>query len=133
MPQVIPTFSTSTVSYNVSLNGATFFIRTYFNEFARMWFLDLLDSDSNPVALGLALVPDINILRYSQQLTDTIGELRISTVATGNDTPTSLGDDALLYYFTPGEFETLFPNFNTELFRTQQFDFTALFTVAPPP
>ncbi len=131
MSQVIPTFSTGTVKYNVSLNGATFFIRTYFNEFSKMWFLDLLDSDNNPVALGLALVPDINILRYSQQLTDTIGELRISTAVTGNDTTMSLGDDALLYYFTPGEFETLFPNFNTELFRTQQFDFSALFTVAP--
>ena len=131
MPQVIPTFNTGTVAYNVSLNGTTFFIRTYFNEFASMWFLDLLDSNNDPVALGLALVPDINILRYSPSLTNTIGELRISTTETGNDTTTSLGTDALLYYFLPGEFETLFPDFNAEQFRTQQFDFSALFTVAP--
>ena len=129
MSQVIPTFNIGTVSYNVNLNGATFFIRTYFNEFAKMWFLDLRDSNNDPVALGLALVPDINILGYSQELTDTIGELRISTVSTGNDTTTSLGTDALLYYFTPGEFEKLFPNFNKELFRPQQFNFDELFTV----
>ena len=133
MPQTIPTFNDGTVSYTVTLNTTNFFIRLYFNEFASMWFLDLLDNDSNPIALGLALVPNVNILRYSRALTQTIGQMRISTVNTGNDTTTSLGDDATLFYFLPGEFEALFPNYNNPDVRVQQFVFDDLFIPFDPP
>lgn len=133
MPQIVPTFNDGTVTYTVKLDTINYFIRLYFNEFASMWFLDLLDNNSSPIALGLALVPNVNILRYSRELTQTIGQLRISTTNTGNDTTTSLGDDAILFYFLPGEFETLFPNYNNPDVRAQQFIFDDLFTVFEPP
>ena len=127
MAQIIPTFNTGTVEYNAALNGTTFFFRTYWNEFSSMWFMDIRDINRNPVALGLALVPNINILRYRRELTNTIGQLRISVTNTGNDIDTSLGDDAKLFYFLPGEFETLFPNYNNPDVRNQQFDFDDIF------
>jgi len=130
MPFVIPTFNGGTTKYNVNLNGQVFFFRTYWNEFALMWFLDITDVNDENVAMGLALVPDVNILGYSPQLSQDIGELRISDPGgDGNATETSLGDTATLYYFLPGEFETLFPDFNKEEVRTQQFVFDDLFTV----
>ena len=129
MPLVIPTFNDTTTTYNVTLNGQIFFFRTYWNEFAAMWFLDIKDINDVDIAMGLALVPNINILEYSPQLSADIGELRISDVSgDGNATDTSLGTTAILYYFLPGEFETLFPNYNKEEVRTQQFVFEDLFT-----
>lgn len=128
MPSVIPTFNTGTTSYNVALNGTTYFFKTYWNEYAAMWFLDILDSDGNNVAMGLALVPDINIFRYDTQLTNTIGELRVADLTgEGNAKDDSLGNTALLYYFLPGEFQQLYPNYNVENVRPQQFDLDELY------
>ena len=110
---VVPTFNGGTYEYNIALNGITYFIRTYYNEYASMWFLDLLDSNNDPIAYGLALVPDINILSYREEFSTTIGELRIAdTNGDGNELTASLGDTSLLYYFRPGEFEETYPAYN---------------------
>lgn len=132
MASLLPTFNISPTSYNVSINGLVYFIRTYWNEYASMWFLDLQDSNSEPIAMGLALVPNINLLRFSETLTNTFGELRVvDLTGEGNALNTSLGQSALLYFFNPGEFEATFPDYNVQLYRTQQFVFSDLFEVAP--
>lgn len=130
MSFVIPTFNTGTVEYNVILNGSVYYLRTYWNQYAKMWFLDLKDNNNDPIQMGIALVPNINLLRRNRNQTETIGELRVvDTNGDGNATTESLGNTSLLYYFLPGEFEATYPDYNKQDFREQQFDFDSLFTV----
>lgn len=130
--ELIPTINTSNTAFSVVLNNVGYNMRTYWQEEATMWFLDLSLNDDTPVAMGLALVPNINILRFSRTLTRTIGELRIVGInGDQNNRTDSLGDTSKLIYFLPGEFEALYPDYESQDFRTQQFDFDELFTVAP--
>ena len=132
MASLVPTFNISPTSYNVTMNGVVYFLRTYWNEYSGMWFLDFNDSNSDPIATGLALVPNINLLRFSETLTDGFGEFRVvDLTGDGNATNTSLGTTALLYFFLPGEFSELFPDYNSRLFREQQFTFSDLLTYSP--
>ncbi len=129
---LIPTINTSNSTFSVVLNNVGYNMRTYWQEEATMWFLDLSLNDDTPVAMGLALVPNINILRFSRTLTRTIGELRVVGIdGDQNNRTDSLGNTSQLIYFLPGEFDTLFPDYESQDFRTQQFDFDELFTVAP--
>lgn len=130
MSQIVPTFNIGTVNYVVTLNNVSYFLRTYWNEYALMWFMDISDINQNPIAIGLALVPDVNILGFSRFLTTTIGQLRISSTD-GNTNTTSLGVNSILYYFVPGEFETLYPDYLDQSYRDLQFDFDSLFSVVP--
>lgn len=92
--------------FEVVLGDNLLTVRTYFNTVARTWFMDLYDGNDNPLALGLALVPLINVLEASPQLTQALGQFRILTTDGGeNDTADSLGVTGLLYWFAPGEFE----------------------------
>lgn len=128
MPTIIPLSNTTTTLQSVILNGVTYGFRTYFNDGASMWFLDISQNNA-PIAAGLALVPTINILEYSPPLQATIGELRIvDLTGSGNATSTSLGVDAVLFYYTPGEFVALFPDFDTVLVRPLGYDLNDFFT-----
>ena len=112
------------------MNGASYNVRTYFNEYAAMWFLDLLTIDDVPIAMGIALVPNINLFSFDDTLTNEIGQLRVAdTNGDGNSTTESLGTTSILYYFFPGEFESLYPDYDSQDYRPQQFDFYSLFTL----
>ena len=127
---LIPTSNKGTTNFNVVLNNTPFNMRTYWQPIASMWYLDFLQSDTTPIAMGLALVPNINILRYSREITNTIGELRVVDLSgDGNAKEDSLGNTANLFYFSPGQFEEEFPNFGVQQFRELQFDFDDLYTV----
>lgn len=127
---LIPTSNKGTTNFNVVLNNTPFNMRTYWQPIANMWYLDFLQSDNTPIAMGLALVPSINILRFSRGITNTIGELRVVDISgEGNAEENSLGNTALLFYFTPGQFDEEFPNFGVQLFRELQFNFDDLYTV----
>ena len=128
MPAIIPVSNTTTTIELVVLDGTSYTLRTYYNDGASMWFLDILLGDAN-IAAGLALTPNDNILQYSAPLRMSIGELRILDLnGEGNTKPENLGVDAILLYFTPGEFETLYPTYNQLAFRPLPYDINAMFT-----
>jgi hypothetical protein len=69
--------------------------------------MDLSGADGISIATGLALVPEINVLAYDPTLTRLYGQFRIFTTGGENNTETSLGDTARLWWFSPGEWEAL--------------------------
>jgi hypothetical protein len=116
--------------YNIVLNGATFFIRTYWNQYANRWFMDFNDVDDNPIASGLAIVSRVNLFQSRPELSLTIGEIWPVDLKGGDcETRDQLGITVQLIYFLPGEFEATFPNFNDQLFRPLNYIFDDLFTV----
>lgn len=108
MALLIPVNSEPDRQLQVQLGGALLTVRTYFNETALQWFMDLFDENGLPIALGLALVPLINVLESETELTRTIGQFRVQTVNdTENRESDSLGNMATLWWFAPGEYEAL--------------------------
>ncbi len=92
-------------------NAVNLQLTTYFNTMSSMWYLDLKDSLGNPYALGLAMVPNIDITRSVTILPNDFGQFRIfDTTGDGNATLTSLGNSSYLVYFANGEFEDLYTN-----------------------
>lgn len=85
-------------------------LRTFWNASRPGWFLDVFDASDVPLARGLTLVPGVNLFSSLPQLTRTVGQLRVLT-SDGGDVPTDdgLGVIGRLYWFAPGEFETLAP------------------------
>lgn len=110
--QIIPTTSDGARRITLDLGGdlGLFTFRTYYNYLADMWFLDLLDADDTVILAGMALPPGIDILRAHTNIDD-IGELRVAdTGGTNNATPESLGTDAQLVHYDPGEFDATYPD-----------------------
>lgn len=109
--QIIPLSDAGKVSTSVTLNSRNLVLTTLYNVRARMWYVDVV-LDGVTYFLGKAMVPEINLLRNNQEL-DTFGELRILDLnGDQNTTIDSLGNTAILLFFLPGEFSTLYPNFN---------------------
>jgi len=127
---LLPTTNTSNTTFSAVLNGVGYNMRTYWQELCSMWFLDIQLNDDIPVAMGLALVTDINLFEWSRKFTRTIGQLRVvDSVSDGNATTESLGNTSKLYYFEPGVFESRYPDYGAVLYRDLQLDFDDLFTV----
>ena len=130
MASVITLDASNTGLYNIVLNGATFFIRTYFNQYANRWFMDFNDVDGKPIASGLAIVSRVNLFKSRPELSLTIGQIRPIDLRGGDcETRDQLGVTVQLIYFLPGEFESTFPNFGDQLFRPLNYIFDDLFTV----
>ena len=128
MPTILPTFSKTASSYNISLTIGQVQLRTYFNTTSSTWYIDI-SQDDEVIASGLALLQGLNIIGFSDELVRTIGQLWIiGTNDEENDTQDSLGDTHSLVYYIPGEFETLYPDYLKQDFRAQQFVFDDLFT-----
>ena len=109
--QIVPMASNGarTVTVNLGDPAGVLQFRTYWNYTASMWFMDILREDGTVLAQGLALVPDRNILAPYPAL-DFIGEIRVADIdGTGNATTESLGVDAQVVQFNPGEYEETFP------------------------
>ena len=89
--------------------------------------MDLSSSDGQPLALGLALVPVVNLLEAETELTRTIGQFRVfPTDGTENTSPGSI---APVWWFAPGEFEAAELSQIAEVILP--FDLTATYTVDP--
>lgn len=124
--QVIPLDSTGASRVTVGLYDYV----TYWNPAVSMWYLDLYDANDAPIALGLALVPNINLLNYDQSLVATVGQLRVVDLSgSGNADSTSLGNTAILSYWSPGEFESSYPTYDTPTLRAVNVNIDELFTV----
>lgn len=108
MAYQIPVNSAPDRQFEVVLGDNLLTLRTYFNEVTSQWFLDVTDGATTVYALGLALVPWLNVFEADPTLTRTLGQFRVAVLDGGeNDTAASLGTSALLYWFAPGEFEAL--------------------------
>ena len=132
MPLIIPTTDNGSSAFTVRLLDSTYSFKIYWNNTLSMWYLDLFSNVGTPLAQGAALVPEINILRNFPPLTTAFGQLRVvDLTGEGNATPTSMGNTAQLVYFRPGEFEALYPFYDSVTVKPVNYDFDALFTILP--
>lgn len=106
MAQIIPVNSTGDRRLQVLLGSNLLTVRTYWNSTVSGWYMDLYNDSGESIALGLALVPIVNVLAASPTLTRIYGQFRVFTLDGGeNNTETSLGDTCKLWWFAPGEWE----------------------------
>lgn len=106
MALIIPVNNTGDRRIQVLLGQNLVSIRTYWNSTVPGWYMDLTDSSGESITAGLALIPVINLLESQPNLTRIYGQFRIFTKDGGeNNTETSLGDTAQLWWFEPGEWE----------------------------
>ena len=108
----------------VTLGTNTLQLRTYFNSVSEYYCLDVLTELDEPIVLGITLKSPFNLFAR-QELTNTIGQLRMSDNATPFGT---LGQTAQLLWFAPGEFEALdFDEIGDVTTLPLTYDFDALF------
>lgn len=118
----IPTNNAGDRRLKISLGDNVLTIRTYFNRIVNFWAMDIATDDGDPIATGLNIVAGINLIEWSQTLTDIYGQFRVTEDARGQE---SLAEVALVW-FAPGEFEEL--EDPEEFFSPPiNYDFDALF------
>lgn len=131
MASIINVNGSSNGTYNVNLNGSTYFLRTYWNQFANRWFLDFMDVSSNPLAMGCAIVNRKNLFNNNRELSLDVGEIWSFDITGGDcETREALGTTTLLIYFAPGEIESYFPNYNDQPYRAFNYKFDFFFRVS---
>jgi hypothetical protein len=131
MAAIIPVDSTGDRRIQVLLGQNLVTIRTYWNPTVPGWYMDLVDSSGSPISLGLALVPVVNVLDSQPNLTRIYGQFRIFTKDGGeNNTPTSLGDTGVLWWFAPGEWEE--NEIEQAVTTALPFDVYAMYTTEAP-
>ncbi len=73
---VVPTTSAHPdYTQRTSLDGREYVLRFIYNEREQRWYLDLFDGDETPLALGLKLVANWNLLRRETDARLPPGEL----------------------------------------------------------
>lgn len=131
MAQIIQLNSENNGNYNVQLNGVTFLLRAYWNRYVNRWSLDLKDIDDNPIAMGLTIVSNINLLQYRRQFAIDIGQLwAFDFLDKDGSIREELGINTILVFYAPGEFETTFPIQGDIDTRPFTYDFDTFFTPA---
>ena len=131
MALIIPVNSTGDRRIQVLLGSNLLFIRTYWNPTVPAWYMDIVGPNGQPIALGLALVPVVNLLESQPSITRVFGQFRIFTLDGGeNNTADSLGRLAKLWWFAPGEWEA--NEIETELSVALPFDVRAMYSPPPP-
>ena len=103
---IIPLNSSPARRIQILLGFNLLSLRTYWNASSGKWYMDISGSDGVSLARGLALVPNINVLELSPELTRRLGQFRL--LASGSAvraTENNLGTDMRLWWFAPGEFE----------------------------
>lgn len=124
MPLQIPMSPLGDRKIIVTLGTNTLQLRTYFNSVSEYYCLDVLTELDEPIVLGITLKSPFNLFAR-QELTNTIGQLRMSDNATPFGT---LGQTAQLLWFAPGEFEALdFDEIGDVTTLPLTYDFDALF------
>jgi len=135
MAQVIPLKSDGSRSVSVPLGDDIGIItfRTRFNSTIPVWTLDLFDVNGEPITYGLGLLPSHNLLRHLPVLERTIGDLRVIDIdGNGNKDPDRLGSGVGLMHYKPGEFQQLYPDFDTPSLAPLNYNIDDLFTTTPP-
>lgn len=131
MALIVPVNSVGDRRIQVLLGSNLLSIRTYWNPTIPGWFMDLSDSSGAVIALGLALVPLVNVLASQPNLTRIYGQFRIfPTDNSENDREDSLGDPAVLWWFAPGEWEA--NEIPQAVTTVLPFDVTTMYTPPQP-
>ncbi len=132
MASLVSLNSENNGNYSISLNGVTYLWRVYWNDYVNRWNIDIKDIDDNPIAMGLTIVANRNLLQYSPFLTSTIGQLRAFDLLNQDCAiREQLGVNTVLVYYIPGEFEADFPNYGQVDTRPFSYDFDSFFTPVP--
>ena len=88
----------------VPLNDVVVTLQTKYNYSAECWVMDICDAQDEPLALGIMLVPDIDLLIGYTALKEQIGSLVLIEKARNDyKDPDSLGNTTKLLWFAPGE------------------------------
>lgn len=111
----------------IRLGENTLSVRTYYVPTSATWFMDLTDVDGVPLAQGLALVPRVNVLEYSPELTRTLGQFRVLPFDS-DDENTRQDSIATLWWFAPGEWEA---SESQTLDTALPFDVTTSYSMLP--
>lgn len=131
MALILPVNSTGDRRIQLLLGQNLLSIRTYWNPTVPGWYMDLYGPNGLPIALGLALVPVVNVLESQQNITRVYGQFRVFTLDGGeNATSDSLGRTAKLWWFAPGEWEA--NEIEAQLDVELPFDVRAMYTPPPP-
>lgn len=112
----------------IRLGDNTLSLRTYFVPTSATWFMDITDADGVLLAAGLALVPLINVLEASPELTRRLGQFRVLPPNT-SDQNTSQDALAPLWWFAPGEWEAAESLVTAD--NSLPFDVTAMYSMLP--
>jgi len=132
MAKLVKLNSENNGNYSISLNGVTYLWRVYWNQYVNRWNIDVKDLDDNPIAMGLAIVANRNLLRYSPTLTAEIGQLwAFDLLEQDCSIREELGKNTVIVFYAPGEFEATFPNHGEVDTRPFPYDFDSLFTAGP--
>lgn len=57
----MPLFPDPYYTYSIALQGDSYIFEFIYNERSRLYFINLLDADNNPIIMGEALVPNYPI------------------------------------------------------------------------
>lgn len=97
-------------SFDLGLISVT--LATRFNYQARCWSVDILDANGSNLAVGLMMVPYIDLLKACPELKLRVGALvPVENLAGDYSIPESLGYNLQLFWYPPGETVELFdPN-----------------------
>jgi hypothetical protein len=125
---IVPVTADPDSRRQIRLGTNTLTLRTYYVPAAAMWFLDIANSDGVTLAAGLALVPNINVLEWSPELTRTLGQFRVFPLDS-DDENTAQDAIAPLWWFAPGEWEALAGNEVVD--ASLPFDVMAMYSLLP--
>ena len=91
----------------VDIQGiGTFTLRTYYRHIGNSFLMDLHDATGTAILIGVPLVAGVSLLNKAPRSRDSLGQWRMTADSSG---PESLGDNAQLIQFDPGEYEQLSP------------------------
>lgn len=120
MALILPVDSTGDRRIQVLLGANLVTLRTYWNPIVPGWYMDLVGADGQNIILGVAMVPEINLLAFDLTLTRLYGQFRVFTLdISENNTPDSLGSTAQLWWFSSGEWERM----ESQVRQNPQFPF----------
>lgn len=126
---IVPVTADPDSRRQIRLGSNTLGLRTYYVPTSKTWFLDITDSDGVALAQGLALVPNINILESSPELTRTLGQFRVFPLDDADEN-TSQDSIAPLWWFAPGEWESMALVVST-VDSSLPFDVTTWYSLLP--
>ena len=76
---------------------------TRWNASAKIWTLDILDSNEDPVVVGIAMVPGVNLLKPYPSASQLIGSLVVAEKNSGGyQNSDLLGNGVILLWFPLG-------------------------------
>lgn len=59
----IPLFSDPFYDYSISLEGNSYIVQFVYNERSKLYYLNLLDADNNPIVMSCAVIPLFPIMK----------------------------------------------------------------------